>query len=57
MGVHVGPEYAIQLEHIHTVAMIFLFFGIGLIALKVQLSIQKSKKKDIRSSSQVQKRD
>ena len=45
------------MEHIHTAAMIFLFLGIGLIALKVQLSIQKSNKKDGRSSSQVQKRD
>jgi hypothetical protein len=38
------------MEHLHTVAMILLFLAIGLIALKVQLKIQKSDKKS-RSSS------
>lgn len=45
------------MEHIHTAAMIFLFLGIGLIALKVQLSIQKANKKVKKSSAQVQKKD
>lgn len=46
------------MEHIiHTAVMILLFLGIGLVALKVQLSMQKSNKKDRRSSAQVQKKD
>ena len=38
-----------MIEHIHTGAMILLFLVIGLVALKVQLQMQKSDKKNKRS--------
>ncbi|MFK5987166.1 MAG: hypothetical protein QM479_17290 [Pseudomonadota bacterium] len=34
------------MEHVHTAAMVLLFLVIGLVALKVQLEIQDSEKKD-----------
>ena len=36
----------IQMEHLHTAVMIFLFLIIGLIALKVQLGMPKSNKNE-----------